>query len=47
MNLDFSVLTRDSSGCSQAGPNGLGNYQKLANDDDLEDCDSFNFEINS
>jgi len=47
MNLDFSVLTRDTSGCSEAGPNGLGNYQKLANEEDLNDFDYFDVEINS
>ena len=47
MNLDFSVLTRDTSGCSEEGPNGMGNYQKLANDEVLDDFDYFDVEINS
>ena len=41
MNLDFSVLTRDTSGSNEM--DSLCHYEKLNN----EDCDFFDDEINS
>lgn len=46
MNLDFSVLTRDTAGSSIAGDR-LGNYQKLSFDDDSNEFDYFDVEIKS